>query len=142
MTAEIAPAAECTDDLVEGLARILPQLSSSAPPTFDEVRAIVEHPDTVLFVARLDGAVVGSLTLVFYRIPTGLKAWIEDVVVDDAAGGNGIGRALTEAAIATARERGAKDVSLTSRPSRERANRLYQRIGFESRQTNVYRYKL
>jgi len=142
MTAEIAPAAECTDDLVEGLARILPQLSSSAPPTFDEVRAIVEHPDTVLFVARLDGAVVGSLTLVFYRIPTGLKAWIEDVVVDEDARGHGIGEALNRAALDEARRRGAKAVSLTSRASREAANRLYQRIGFVARDTNVYRYDL
>jgi ribosomal protein S18 acetylase RimI-like enzyme len=96
----------------------------------------------VLFVARLDGSIVGSLTLAFYRIPTGLKAWIEDVVVDDAARGRGVGEALNRAAIAEAADRGAKNVSLTSRSSREAANRLYQRLGFEPYETNVYRYTI
>ena len=85
--------------------------------------------------------IVGSLTLAMFRIPTGYRAWIEDVVVDDQARGKGVGRALNEAALAEAQRRGAKDVSLTSRPSREAANRLYLRIGFEARETNVYRYK-
>ena len=85
---------------------------------------------------------VGSLTLALYRIPTGVKAWIEDVVVDDVARGRGVGEALNRAAIEEARRRGAKDVSLTSRPSREAANRLYRRIGFEARETNVYRLTL
>jgi ribosomal protein S18 acetylase RimI-like enzyme len=93
-----------------------------------------------VFIARLDGAIVGSLTLVLYRIPTGLKAWIEDVVVDEAARGHGVGELLNRAALDEARTRGVKGVSLTSRPSREAANRLYQRIGFTQRQTNVYRY--
>ncbi len=82
------------------------------------------------------------MTLAFYRIPTGLKAWIEDVVVDDEARGNGIGEALSRAAIDEARRRGAKNVSLTSRPSREAANRLYRGIGFEQYETNLYRYEL
>lgn len=130
------------DELVEAFERLIPQLSqSSPPPGVDHLRVLVEGADTVLFIARVDGAIVGSLTLAFYAIPTGLKAWIEDVVVDDAARGHGIGRLLNEAALAAAQERGAKDVSLTSRPSREAANRLYQRIGFEPRETNVYRYK-
>lgn len=103
---------------------------------------MVESKDSVLFVARLDGRILGSLTLVFYRIPTGLKAWIEDVVVDAATRGRGVAALLNRAAIDEARARGAKDISLTSRPSREEANRLYQRIGFERRDTNVYRYKL
>ena len=94
----------------------------------------------MLFLARVDGAIVGSLTLAFYRIPTGLKAWIEDVVVDDAVRGRGVGAALNQAALAEARRRGAKDVSLTSRPSREAANRLYLRLGFVARETNMYRY--
>ena len=140
MTAVIEVATDATDELVDGLARILPQLSSSPPPTPDEVRLIVDHPDSVLFVARLDGSIVGSLTLVFYRIPTGLKAWIEDVVVDSEARGHGIGESLNRAALDEAQHRGAKAVSLTSRPSREAANRLYQRIGFTPRDTNVYRY--
>ena len=93
-------------------------------------------------MARVDGSILGSLTLAFYRIPTGLKAWIEDVVVDTEARGRGVGELLNRAALDEARRRGAKDVSLTSRPSREAANRLYLRIGFEARNTNVYRYTL
>jgi ribosomal protein S18 acetylase RimI-like enzyme len=140
VTAHIEIASEASDELVEALDRLLPQLSSSRPPTADEVALIVADPGSVMFVARLDGRIVGSLTLVLYRIPTGLKAWIEDVVVDDVARGHGIGVALNEAALAEARRRGVKGVSLTSRPSREAANRLYQRIGFTQRATNVYRY--
>ncbi len=140
---QIGEAAVVDDELVEAFARLVPQLSSSSPPpTRGQLVELVDGPDTVLFVARVDGRIMGSLTLAFYRIPTGLKAWIEDVVVDDAARGRGVGAALNEAALAVARRRGAKDVSLTSRPSREAANRLYQRIGFERRETNVYRYTL
>ena len=140
-TIEIASAVD--DELVDAFARLIPQLSSSSPPpSAAELAELVDAPDSVLFVARVDGAIVGSLTLAFYRIPTGLKAWIEDVVVDDAARGHGVGRLLNEAAIDHARERGAKNVALTSRPSREAANRLYQRIGFAARETNLYRYDL
>ena len=103
---------------------------------------MIDSDDTVLFVARVDGVILGSLTLAFYRIPTGTKAWIEDVVVDADARGHGVGELLNRSALDEARSRGAKDVSLTSRPSREAANRLYQRIGFEPRDTNVYRYTL
>ena len=103
---------------------------------------MIGSPDNVLFVARLDGSIVGSLTLAFYRIPTGMKAWIEDVVVDTAARGHGVGELLSVAAVDEARRRGAKNVSLTSRSSREAANRLYQRIGFEAYETNLYRYSL
>lgn len=142
MTASIEIAAEVTDELVTSLARILPQLSSSPPPTSAEVGEIIADPDSFLFVARVNGAIVGSLTLIMFRIPTGLKAWIEDVVVDDAARGHGVGEALNRAALAKAAERHAKAVSLTSRPSREAANRLYQRIGFTIRETNVYRYDI
>jgi len=135
---EIATVA--TEELREGIARILPQLSSSSPPDLDALSKIVADPDASLFIARLDGTIVGSLTLVLYRIPTGVKAWIEDVVVDEAARGHGIGELLNRAALDDARARGVKGVSLTSRPSREAANRLYQRIGFTARDTNVYRY--
>jgi ribosomal protein S18 acetylase RimI-like enzyme len=139
---EIRPADRVDDDLVAAFTTLIPQLSSSPPPSTDELRAIVESPDSVLFVARLDGSIVGSLTLAFYRIPTGLKAWIEDVVVDDAARGRGVGEALNRAAIAEAADRGAKNVSLTSRSSREAANRLYRRLGFEPYETNLYRYTI
>lgn len=140
---DIRAATEVTDDLVTAFARLIPQLSSSSPPPdADELRAIVDHPDTVLFVASEGERVVGSLTLALYRIPTGTKAWIEDVVVDDAVRGRGVGQALNRAAIDEAGRRGAKNVSLTSRPTREAANRLYQRLGFEPYPTNLYRYSL
>ncbi len=130
------------DELVEAFDRLIPQLSSSSPPpSRDHLVALVGSEDTVLFVARVDGRILGSLTLAFYRIPTGTKAWIEDVVVDADARGHGLGELLSRAALDEARSRGAKDVSLTSRPFREVANRLYQRLGFEARETNVYRYK-
>lgn len=140
VSAVIEVATEATEELREGIARILPQLSSSPPPSVDELGQIIADADSVLFVARLEGRIVGSLTLVLYRIPTGLKAWIEDVVVDGEARGHGIGESLNRAALDEAQRRGAKGVSLTSRPSREAANRLYQRIGFTARETNVYRY--
>lgn len=143
VSAVISIADEVSDELVDAVDRLIPQLSSSSPPPGRAgLEEIVANPNTALFVARVDGAVVGSLTLAFYRIPTGLKAWIEDVVVDSSARGHGVGEALNRAALDEARRRGAKDVSLTSRPSREAANRLYQRIGFEARETNVYRYRL
>ena len=131
------------DELIEAFNRLIPQLSSSSPPpSHDHLTALVSSEDTVLFVARIDGRILGSLTLAFYRIPTGTKAWIEDVVVDSDARGHGVGELLNRAALDEARARGAKDVSLTSRPSRESANRLYRRIGFAPRETNVYRYTL
>lgn len=143
MSLDVRPADSVDDELVAALAELIPQLSSSSPgPTADELDEIVRNPHSVLFVARVDGRIVGSLTLAFYRIPTGLKAWIEDVVVDGSARGHGVGEGLNRAALDEARRRGAKNVSLTSRPSREAANRLYQRIGFERYETNLYRYDL
>ena len=136
---EIAP--EATPELVEAMVRLLPQLSSSAPaPTAPELDEIATSPATVLLVARLEGRIVGSLTLALFRIPTGMRAWIEDVVVDEAARGHGVGDALNRAALEIAAERGARTVDLTSRPSREAANRLYRRLGFQARETNVYRF--
>jgi len=142
VAADIEIATTVDDELVATVARILPLLSSSAPPSADHLRAIVDGPDTELFLARLDGRVVGVLTLAMYQIPTGNRAWIEDVIVDESAARQGIGEALSRAAIEEARRRGAKDVRLTSRPKREAANRLYQRIGFEIYETNVYKFPL
>lgn len=143
MSLDIRPAERVDDELVDAFAALIPQLSSSSPPpTAAELGAIVDSPDSVLYVARLDGRIVGSLTLAFYRIPTGLKAWIEDVVVDDSARGRGVGEGLNRAAIDEAARRGAKNVSLTSRASREAANRLYQRLGFQPYETNLYRYTI
>lgn len=132
-----------TDDLVAAFERLTPQLSSSAPPPGrDELSEIIDSPATHLLVATDDtGSIVGSLTLVLFRIPTGMRAWIEDVVVDGEARGQGVGEALNRFAIDLAAEHGARSVDLTSRPSREAANRLYRRLGFEPRETNVYRYQ-
>jgi ribosomal protein S18 acetylase RimI-like enzyme len=141
VTASIEIVDHPTEEVVEALARLLPQLSSAEPPDASALAVIMSAGSTV-FVARVDGRIVGSLTLVMYRIPTGLKAWIEDVVVDETARGHGVGEALNRAALEEARRRGAKAVSLTSRPSRQAANRLYQRLGFVARDTNVYRYDL
>jgi ribosomal protein S18 acetylase RimI-like enzyme len=140
---QVQECTEVTDELVAAMARLIPQLSSSSPPPgADGLRTIVDSDASHLLVAVDDGTILGSMTLVVFPIPTGVRAWIEDVVVDDAARGQGVGRALNEAAIDLARGLGAKTVDLTSRPSREAANRLYQRLGFEPRETNVYRYAL
>jgi ribosomal protein S18 acetylase RimI-like enzyme len=141
VTATIEIVNEPTAEVVEALARLIPQLSSAPPPDASELATIMASGSTI-FIARVDGAIVGCLTLVLYHIPTGLKAWIEDVVVDENARGHGVGEALNVAALEEARRCGAKAVSLSSRPSRDAANRLYQRMGFSERTTNVYRYYL
>ena len=140
---EIVEVSEVDDVVVAAMARLIPQLSSSnPPPTRDELEAIVGSDTTILLMARDESGVLGSLTLALFRIPTGLRAWIEDVVVDADARGKGVGRLLNEAALDLARRAGATTVDLTSRPSREDANRLYRRLGFVERDTNVYRYEL
>jgi ribosomal protein S18 acetylase RimI-like enzyme len=135
---------EFTPEVAEALRRLLPELSQSAPlPTESEVRALVESAATTLFVARTPaGRIVGTLTLAVFRIPSGVRAWIEDVIVSEEARGQGVGALLTEAALQAAQALGAITVDLTSRPSREAANRLYERCGFDLRDTNVYRFKL
>ena len=143
MSADIDIVREVGDDLVVAFDRLIPQLSTTAPPPGRVgLEAIVGNPNCALFVARVDGEIVGSLTLATYPLPTGLKAWIDDVVVDNGVRGRGVGEALNHAALEEARRRGAKEVDLTSRPNREAANRLYQRLGFVARETNVYRYRL
>jgi ribosomal protein S18 acetylase RimI-like enzyme len=130
-----------TPEVSASIRELLPQLSSSAPLLTDELLGeIIASPATLLFVARVDGRIVGSLTLVLFRLPTGMRAWIEDVVVDAGARGHGVGEALNRAAIDAAHEHGARTVDLTSRPSREAANRLYRRMGFTARESTVYRY--
>jgi ribosomal protein S18 acetylase RimI-like enzyme len=133
-----------TPAIVDAVARLMPQLSSSSPPpTTADLSDVVASPATDLFIALDDGGtIVGTATLATFRIPTGMRAWIEDVVVDDAARGAGVGHALTTAMLDRARELGCVTVELTSRPSREAANRLYRRAGFVARDTNVYRYDL
>ena len=143
MSATIEIATESTDELVQAMAVLIPQLSkSNPPPSRADLNAIIASEASVLFIARVNGKIAGALTLATFRIPTGVRAWIEDVVVDADARGHGVGEALNMAAIAEARSRGAITVELTSRPSREAANRLYQRIGFVQRETNIYRFTL
>ena len=131
-------------ELVGAMTSLVPQLSSSAPPpSAYHLEDIVNSPATTLFLARDENrTVIGSLTLALFRVPTGMRAWIEDVVVDEAARGSGAGSALVEAALELAREADARTVDLTSRPDREAANRLYLRLGFKRRETNVYRIEL
>ena len=130
------------DGLVAPFARLTPQLSRSAPaPDAGVLGEIVASPASHLLVAEAGGEVLGSLTLVVFRIPTGLRAWIEDVVVDDEARGRGVGEALNRFALDLAASLGCRTVDLTSRPSREAANRLYRRLGFAPRETNVYRHE-
>ncbi|HML40554.1 MAG TPA: GNAT family N-acetyltransferase [Bellilinea sp.] len=135
---------QVTDEVVAAFERLVPQLSSSARvPSRSELNEIAANES--LLIARdsdQDNLIVGSLTLVTFRIPTGVRAWIEDVVVDEAARGKGAGEALTRRALERAAELGSKTVDLTSRPTREAANRLYQRVGFELRHSNLYRYNL
>lgn len=138
---EVYLATEVTDELTEAMDRLVPQLSrSNPPPTLDALAEIVESESSLLFMAKDHTGVLGTLTLILFRIPTGLRAWIEDVIVDQDARGKGVGRILNEVAIQHALDQGAITVDLTSRPSREAANRLYARIGFVQRDTNVYRF--
>jgi ribosomal protein S18 acetylase RimI-like enzyme len=130
-------------ELLAGLNHLLPQLSSNAVTlAMSDVEALVDSSSVTVFIARDEGRIVGSLTLVVFPIPTGLRAWIEDVVVDDTARGKGVGEALTNAAIDQSRRRHVRSIDLTTRPSRAAANRLYSRLGFELRETNVYRFSL
>ena len=138
---EIEIVSEVTPELVTAFDLLIPQLSSSnPPPTTEELAEIVGSEASRVFVARVGGVIVGTLTLVVFRIPTGVRAWIEDVVVDSSARGAGVGERLNLAAVEEANRRGARTVDLTSRPNREAANRLYRRLGFVERATNVYRY--
>jgi ribosomal protein S18 acetylase RimI-like enzyme len=140
----IEEATEVTAELVDAVARLLPLLSSSAPPSAGALEEMVTSPATTLFIARdgRSGPIVGTLTLALFRIPSGTRAWIEDVIVSDTVQGRGCGEVLTRAALEAAAAAGARTVDLTSRPHREAANRLYQKLGFKVRETNVYRYEL
>ena len=141
MSVTVEIATEATSELLEGLNHLLPQLSTNATPlTQSDIESLVDSSTVTVFIARNEGRIVGSLTLVVFPIPTGLRAWIEDVVVDEAARGIGVGEALTNAAVDESRRRHVRSIDLTTRPSREAANRLYARLGFELRETNVYRF--
>ncbi len=132
----------CDGEVVAAVQGLVPQLSTSAAvPSAEQVAELCSAEATVLLLARLDGAIVGMLVLVLFRLPTGMRAWIEDVVVEGSVRGSGVGEALTHEALRRATEAGAVTVDLTSRPSRAAAVRLYERLGFERRQTGVYRWR-
>lgn len=130
--------------LTAAFVSLVPQLSrSNPPPPLAAVEAMLAHEAISQFVARDDAdTIVGVATLAVFPIPTGLRAWVEDVIVDEASNGQGIGRLLTEAMLERALSLGCVTVDLTSRPSREAANALYRKVGFQARETNVYRYDL
>jgi ribosomal protein S18 acetylase RimI-like enzyme len=141
---EVVIAETATPEVVDAFARLLPQLSSSAARLTREALAdIIGAPHNTVLLARDPSAgnrIVGTLTLVMFRIPSGMRAWIEDVVVDDVARGRGAGEALTRTAVDLARQRGARTVDLTSSQSRHVAHRLYEKAGFHVRDTSVYRF--
>lgn len=140
MGVEVTVFREATDEVVAAVGRLLPQLSRSAKPMdLAAVSRLVSWDGMSLLAARVDGEIVGMLTLVVFPIPSGLRAWIEDVVVDESVRGRGVGAVLTQEAVRLARLAGARTVDLTSRPSREAANRLYERLGFRLRDSRVYR---
>ena len=141
MTIGIEVLSEVTDEVVEAFGRLLPQLSRTAKPLdAAAIREVVSSPAVTVLLARSDGRIAGSLTLAMFPIPTGLRAWIEDVVVDESARGQGIGEVLTREALRLAEAAGARTVDLTTRPSREAAARLYERAGFRQRESRLYRY--
>lgn len=143
MSAEIEVVREVSDEVVAALARLLPQLSTTAKPLDHEaVARLVASEATTVLVARVQGRIIGTLTLVVFPVPSGTRARVEDVVVDEAARGQGAAAALTDAALELARAAGARTVDLTSRPSRAAANRLYERSGFQRRESTVYRFVL
>ena len=134
---------EYKDIFLAAVNRLLPQLSTSAVSLSKyDLQKIIASGSTKLLFAEDQKLLVGTLTLVLFKIPTGTRALIEDVVVDRDARGQGIGKLLIQHAIKVAKESGAKTIDLTSHPSREPANKLYQKLGFEIRETNVYRYKI
>ena len=149
MAITIDPATEVTPELVDAMRSLLRQLNFHMPdaeqPELSEAHLarVVASPDTILLIAKSDdGRIVGTTTLAMFDTPTGRRAWIEDVVVDDSARGQGLGERLTREAVRRADEAGADHVDLTSAPYREAANRLYPRVGFQKRTTNIYRLVL
>jgi ribosomal protein S18 acetylase RimI-like enzyme len=135
---------EATDELLAALVRLIPQLTSRRPPSREELQALLRSDASSLLAARdedASGRIVGIASLAVYRVPTGIRAIVEDVVVDASARGQGVGEALTRRCLEVARERGADSVTLTSNPARQTANRLYLRMGFSRRDTNSYIYQ-
>jgi ribosomal protein S18 acetylase RimI-like enzyme len=141
---QINIATQADEELYQAFQHLVPQLTNNnPPPSLNDLADLVRDASSTLMVARSDqGKIVGALTLTVYRVPTGIRSIIEDVIVDTSARGQGIGDALMKYAINLAREKGAQNISLTSNPMREAANRLYLRVGFKKRETNAYQMKL
>jgi GNAT superfamily N-acetyltransferase len=134
---------EATSEVQAALAKLLPQLNASLPiPTMERLQAIVADPAVTLLLASDGNDIVGTTTVIVYTTPFWIKARLDEVVVDEAARGEGIGAALVKAALDVARARGAQVAELQSGVQREAANRLYPRMGFKRRETNVYRITL
>lgn len=142
MSVTVERVEKVTDEVAAALRALLPQLSSSAPPNDDTLATLCAHEANTVLVARLDDRIVGTLTLVLFPLMTGVRARIEDVVVEEDARGRGVASALTTEALRIASDGGARTVDLTSRPSREAANRLYRGLGFVARDSQVYRYPI
>lgn len=142
----IGRVSEVTEELHAAVRRLVPQLAAhKTVPTWDELDALIQSEASTLLVARVPdetGPIVGILCLAVYRVPTGLRSMIEDVIVDESMRRRGIGEGLVRQALVLAREMGAGGTSLTSNPKREAANLLYRSMGFELRQTNLYFYGL
>ena len=142
----IGKVSEVTEELQKAVEHLIPQLGAhKIPPTRAELNKLLRSQSSILLAARQskeDDPIVGILCLTIYRVPTGVRSIIEDVIVDERARRQGIGEALVRYAIQVAREAGAEGVSLTSNPGREAANQLYQSMGFELRKTNPYFYRL
>ena len=132
---------QVTDEAVEAFGQLIPQVSRSAKPLdAASLARLVSSPAVTVLIARGNRRIIGSLTLAMFPTPTGLRAWIEDVIVDESARGQGVGGLLTQKALQLARDAGARTVDLTTRPARQAAGRLYEREGFQQRDTRVYRY--
>jgi ribosomal protein S18 acetylase RimI-like enzyme len=139
---EICELHHLSSEVMDAFTRLIPQLTDISPPSAAEMEDMLQDDSVHIYLARDEGSIVGTLTLIVFRTPSGVHAWIEDVVVDADARGKGVGEALSRTAIGRARHLGARSVNLTSRPFRESANHLYQRIGFQKRESNLYRLPL
>jgi GNAT superfamily N-acetyltransferase len=139
----IEPVTEATPEVYAALERLLPQLNPQLPvPSLERLRAIIADPAVTLLLARDGEQIVGTTTVIVYTTPFWIKARLDEVVVDESARGKGVGAALVQASLDLAREKGVEVVELQSGVHREEANRLYPRMGFKLRETNVYRIVL
>lgn len=135
-------AQQASEELLTAMQRLMAQLTAAPPPDREELEKMLSSGTTLFLARQADQQIIGMAALAVLRVPSGLKAWIEDVVVDEACRGRGIGEALTVAAIAHARQAGVRSLHLTSNPARTAANHLYQKLGFRRHETNLYHLQL